>query len=69
MIDDPDQKHLERCVEVASDALRAWNEPFGSALVSRDGGVLFKAFNQVGGGEANRRHVWGTLSDVLRRPR
>ena len=54
MIDDSDRKYLERCVELASDAVAAGNEPFGSVLVSRDGTVLFEAFNEVGGGDATR---------------
>lgn len=54
MIDDSDRKHLERCVELASDAVAAGNEPFGSILVSKDGTVLFEAFNEVGGGDATR---------------
>ncbi|WP_019995393.1 nucleoside deaminase [Aureimonas ureilytica] len=54
MIDERDRRHLERCVELASDAVKAGNEPFGSVLVSGDGAVLFEAFNEVGGGDATR---------------
>lgn len=54
MIDDKDRTHLERCVELASDALASGHEPFGSVLVSKDGDVLFEAFNEVGGGDATR---------------
>ncbi len=60
MIDDRDRKHLERCVELASDAVKAGNEAFGSVLVSKDGAVLFEASNEVGGGDATRHPEFAT---------
>lgn len=54
MIDDTDRKHLERCVQLAADALDAGNEPFGSIVVSADGITLFEAMNEVGGGDATQ---------------
>src|SRR5699024_4654769 len=40
MINNEDIKHLERCVELAEEALEAGDAPFGSILVSGDGKVL-----------------------------
>ncbi|MBB3949967.1 nucleoside deaminase [Aureimonas jatrophae] len=54
MIDSRDRRHLERCVELAAEALAAGNEPFGSILVSEDGETLLEAINEVGGGDATR---------------
>ena len=34
MLDDVELKHLRRCVELATEALEAGDEPFGSVLVS-----------------------------------
>ena len=38
--------HLERCVELAREALDAGDHPFGSLLVGPDGSVLAEARNQ-----------------------
>lgn len=54
MIDDTDRRHLERCVQLAADALDAGNEPFGSILVSADGATLLESVNEVGSGDATR---------------
>lgn len=54
MISDQDQAHLERCVDLAAEALQAGHEPFGSILVSERGETLFEAINEVGGGDATR---------------
>ena len=51
MIDDTDRKHLQRCVDLASEALDRGNEPFGSVLVSSKGEVLFEDYNRIGGGD------------------
>ena len=48
-MDDLAMKHLQRCVELANEALEAGDEPFGSILVSGDGMVLAEARNAVGG--------------------
>ncbi|MFC0199063.1 nucleoside deaminase [Paracoccus rhizosphaerae] len=51
MIDDADRQHLQRCVDLAAQALESGNEPFGSVLVSSDGDVLFEDHNRIGGGD------------------
>lgn len=50
----PDHQHLSRAVDLAEQALRAGNEPFGSLLVAADGTVLFEDENRVGGGDATQ---------------
>lgn len=50
-MDATDLKHLERCVQLAEQALATDNDPFGSVLVSRDGRVLFEDFNHTAGGD------------------
>lgn len=42
-----DRSHLERCVELAAQALAAGDEPFGSVLVSGDGRRLAEDHNRV----------------------
>ena len=54
MIDDQDRRHLERCIELATEALQSGNEPFGSILVSQDGVTMLEARNEVGGGDATQ---------------
>jgi len=49
-----DIRHLQRCVELATEAVDAGDQPFGSILVSRDGTVLFEDRNRTGGGDATR---------------
>ncbi len=46
--------HLRRCVELATEAVDAGDQPFGSILVSRDGEVLFEDRNRTGGGDPTR---------------
>lgn len=46
--------HLQRCIELAREALEAGDEPFGSVLVSRDGVVLAEDRNRVAGGDRTR---------------
>src|SRR5690606_15202516 len=46
--------YLRRCVELATEALEAGDEPFGSVLVSVDGAVLAEDRNRVGSGDATR---------------
>jgi tRNA(Arg) A34 adenosine deaminase TadA len=47
-------RHLRRCVALATEALDAGDEPFGSVLVGADGMVLFEDRNRVAGGDATR---------------
>lgn len=47
MITDNDRQHLRRCVELATEALEAGDEPFGSVLVAGDGQVLREDRNRA----------------------
>lgn len=47
--------HLRRCVELASEALAAGDEPFGSVLVDGAGRRLFEDRNRISNGD-NTRH-------------
>lgn len=47
MITDTDRQHLQRCVELARQALAAGDEPFGSVLVAADGAVLREDRNRI----------------------
>jgi len=51
---DVDRRHLVRCVELATEALDAGDEPFGSLLVAPTGAVRFADHNHVAGGDATR---------------
>ena len=51
---DDDLRHLERCVELATEAVDAGDEPFGSVLVGPAGDVLHEARNEVGDGDETR---------------
>lgn len=50
-----DIRHLNRCVELAAQALESGNPPFGSVLVDENGTVRFEDHNQVAGGD-NTQH-------------
>ncbi|HEX2072889.1 MAG TPA: nucleoside deaminase [Geodermatophilus sp.] len=43
----PGAAHLERCIELATEALDAGDEPFGSVLVGGDGRVLAEDRNRI----------------------
>lgn len=47
MITDVDRQHLRRCVDLASQALDAGDEPFGSILVAGDGTQLHEDRNRI----------------------
>ncbi len=47
MITDNDMVYLRRCVELATEALEAGDEPFGSVLVDGDGQVLHEDRNRI----------------------
>jgi tRNA(Arg) A34 adenosine deaminase TadA len=53
-ITDDDRAHLRRCVELATEALEAGDEPFGSVLVGPTGAVRHEDRNRVAGGDATR---------------
>jgi tRNA(Arg) A34 adenosine deaminase TadA len=46
--------HLNRCVELAAEALEAADEPFGTVLVSASGDVLFEERNRTSDGDETR---------------
>ncbi|OMI35988.1 nucleoside deaminase [Streptomyces sparsogenes] len=54
MVSDADLRRLRRCVELATEALEAGDEPFGSVLVAADGTVLFEDHNHVASGDHTR---------------
>ncbi|MFG2881842.1 nucleoside deaminase [Streptomyces sp. NPDC048297] len=49
-------RHLERAVELAAEALRAGDEPFGSVLAGADGRILTEDRNRVRTLDDNTRH-------------
>lgn len=53
-ISDTDLRHLQRCVELATEAVAAGDEPFGSILVDHAGVVLFEDRNRVKDGDHTR---------------
>ena len=54
MANDAELRHLRRCVELATEALEAGDEPFGSVLVAADGTVLAEDHNRVASGDRTR---------------
>ena len=46
-----DLRHLNRCVELAREALADGDQPFGSILVDADSVVVFEDRNRVSGGD------------------
>ncbi|MGI8949525.1 MAG: nucleoside deaminase [Ornithinimicrobium sp.] len=53
-MDDTDLRFLRRAVELAEEALKHEDEPFGSVLVSADGEVLAEDRNRIAAGDATR---------------
>lgn len=51
MISEVDMKYLQRCVELAKEALEKGDQPFGSVLVSENGEILFEDHNHISGGD------------------
>jgi tRNA(Arg) A34 adenosine deaminase TadA len=51
---DAELRYLRRAVELATEALEAGDEPFGSLLVAADGRILAEDRNRVGGGDPTR---------------
>ncbi len=49
-----DMRHLRRCIELATEALEAGDEPFGSVLTAADGTVLTEERNRSNTGDATR---------------
>lgn len=54
IVTDQDRVHLKRCVELATEAADAGDQPFGSVLVSAGGDVLFEDRNRRSGGDQTR---------------
>ncbi len=54
MTNQTDLSHLRRCIELAEEALRDGDQPFGSVLVSADGRVLAEDRNRVSSGDGTR---------------
>ncbi|QGK68628.1 nucleoside deaminase [Allosaccharopolyspora coralli] len=49
-----DKQHIRRAVQLATAALEAGDEPFGSILVADDGTVLAEDHNRVSGGDSTK---------------
>ncbi|USA05183.1 nucleoside deaminase [Streptomyces lydicamycinicus] len=54
VVNENELRHLRRCVELATEALEAGDEPFGSVLVDGDGSVLAEDHNRVASGDRTR---------------
>ncbi|MEK4554045.1 nucleoside deaminase [Jeotgalicoccus sp. FSL K6-3177] len=54
MITESDKAYLKRSVELAEEALKTGNSPFGSLLVSKDGDVLFEDHNRDKDGDQTK---------------
>jgi len=54
MISEHEYKYLQRCLELAKEALQAGDEPFGSVLVNAQGKILQEDRNRIAGGDATR---------------
>lgn len=54
MITEDDKKYLKRSVELAREALKTGNSPFGSLLVSEEGEILFEDHNRDADGDQTR---------------
>jgi len=52
-MNDNDLRYLRRCVDLASEAVEAGDQPFGSVVVS-DGTIVFEDRNRTGGGDPTR---------------
>lgn len=51
---DDDITHLRHCIQLATTAVEAGDEPFGSVLVDAAGRVVFEDRNRISGGDATR---------------
>lgn len=54
MISSNEQLYLERCIELATEALHAGDAPFGSVLVAKDGTILREERNRTISGDATQ---------------
>lgn len=53
-MNDREITYLRRCLELATEAMKAGDEPFGSVLVDADGRVLAENRNRIAGGDRTR---------------
>ncbi|WP_048308824.1 nucleoside deaminase [Halomonas sp. PR-M31] len=53
-MNESETQHLRRCIELATEALEAGDEPFGSVLVSAEGKVLVEDRNRIANGDSTR---------------
>src|SRR5699024_2284344 len=53
--------YLKRSIELAKEGLAKGHRPFGSVLVSKEGEVLYEAYNQIGTGD-NTQHPEFTIA-------
>ena len=49
-----DINYLDRCVELAAEALESGNPPFGSVLVDANDNVLYEGHNLTAGGDSTQ---------------
>jgi tRNA(Arg) A34 adenosine deaminase TadA len=49
-----EMRYLRRCIELATEALEAGDQPFGSVLVAADGTVLAEDRNRTSSGDRTR---------------
>lgn len=53
-LSEQDRRFLQRCIDLATEALNDGDEPFGSVLVDAQGHELFADRNRVAGGDHTR---------------
>ncbi|MGF7120441.1 nucleoside deaminase [Rhodococcus sp. BE178] len=53
-VSDAEFRHLQRCVELAAEALLAGDEPFGSVLATADGTAVAEDRNRIAVGDRTR---------------
>src|SRR5690554_5514929 len=51
MIAEHESPYLDRCIELAKEALDAGDQPFGSVLVSAEGTILAEDLNRIADGD------------------
>ncbi|BCN68952.1 tRNA-specific adenosine deaminase [Prescottella equi] len=54
LVSEVEFRHLQRCVELAAEALLAGDEPFGSVLATADGTALAEDRNRIADGDSTR---------------
>lgn len=54
MITKDEMQYLKRCIALATEALEAGDEPFGSVLVDEKGTILAEDRNRIAGGDPTR---------------